>query len=328
MVKIPQGGARSKTAKAIFDAMVAKHAKDEPRPRGYMGCSSLGKECAREVWYSFRWAMKVSFSGRILRLFDRGHREEGPLLRLVDAIPGVTVTAAEKWGLAPELLRVNLGGHVRGNADARVLGLPDAPKTEHVLDVKTANEKAFKRAKACGDDLKKWNPAYYAQAQLYMRGLRLKRAVYIIVNKNDDDIHVMPVRYDAKEAARLEQRGHHLSTLAEPPVRQSDDPSFYKCKWCNYQSICHYGEVDKIERNCRTCLSVTPRPDGTWWCDRHQKRLDEEEQFQACEDHLVIPTMTPWVPVEYDEDAREVTYQQRDGVSVVDTGEGFHVRAG
>lgn len=45
-------------------------------PRSHLGASVLGVDCDRERWYTYRWATKRDFEGRMLRLFDRGHKEE------------------------------------------------------------------------------------------------------------------------------------------------------------------------------------------------------------------------------------------------------------
>lgn len=44
--------------------------------RRHLGGSLIGRKCKRELWYSFRWALPPRHSGRMLRLFNRGHREE------------------------------------------------------------------------------------------------------------------------------------------------------------------------------------------------------------------------------------------------------------
>jgi hypothetical protein len=44
--------------------------------RGHLGASLIGNPCARALYYGFRWAHQEKFSGRMLRLFDRGHEEE------------------------------------------------------------------------------------------------------------------------------------------------------------------------------------------------------------------------------------------------------------
>ena len=44
--------------------------------RRYLGGSVVGGKCTRAGWYGFHWAAEVRFPPRVLRLFDRGHREE------------------------------------------------------------------------------------------------------------------------------------------------------------------------------------------------------------------------------------------------------------
>lgn len=44
--------------------------------RRHLGGSLIGRDCRRELWYSFRWATPIQFKGRMLRLFNRGHKEE------------------------------------------------------------------------------------------------------------------------------------------------------------------------------------------------------------------------------------------------------------
>lgn len=44
--------------------------------RWHLGASLIGHECERYLWYIFRWCFSPNFSGRMQRLFNRGHREE------------------------------------------------------------------------------------------------------------------------------------------------------------------------------------------------------------------------------------------------------------
>lgn len=73
MAQIPKS-ATSQTVEAIYSWW--QNRQNEPR-RGYLGGSVIGRECERQLWYGFRWCDPAGqFEGRILRLFDRGHREE------------------------------------------------------------------------------------------------------------------------------------------------------------------------------------------------------------------------------------------------------------
>jgi len=59
-----------------IDRAVRQDAKGgEPR-RSHLGASAIGNRCARQAWYGFRWVYQEQHTGRILRLFNRGHEEE------------------------------------------------------------------------------------------------------------------------------------------------------------------------------------------------------------------------------------------------------------
>ena len=64
-------------------------ANEQPRP--YLGASQIrGRAVPRALWYSFRWATQRQFDGRMLRLFERGQREEAVFIAELRAI-GTTV---------------------------------------------------------------------------------------------------------------------------------------------------------------------------------------------------------------------------------------------
>lgn len=66
-----------------------KENQDDGR-RKHLGGSLIGRECMRELWYSFRWATETKHDGRILRLFQRGHSEEFSFVKYLRQI-GVEV---------------------------------------------------------------------------------------------------------------------------------------------------------------------------------------------------------------------------------------------
>ena len=66
-----------------------KQNQDDGRRR-HLGGSLIGRECLRELWYSFRWATETKHDGRILRLFQRGHTEEFSFVKYLRQI-GVDV---------------------------------------------------------------------------------------------------------------------------------------------------------------------------------------------------------------------------------------------
>lgn len=59
--------------------------------RTHLGASLIGRECSRFLWYTFRWVKSAKFDARMLRLFQRGHREEAHMIAMLEGI-GATVS--------------------------------------------------------------------------------------------------------------------------------------------------------------------------------------------------------------------------------------------
>ena len=139
--------------------------------------------------------------GRMLRLFERGHREEAWLIDDLRAI------GCDVWDVDPETgrqWRVELAPHFGGSCDGVVLGLPDAPKTPHVFEAKTSNRERFEELVHRGV---RWaKPEHFAQMQVYMLGLKLTRAAYFAVCKDDDRIYL-----GTRPLGRLEDLGPAIS---------------------------------------------------------------------------------------------------------------------
>jgi hypothetical protein len=64
----------------------ARVGEDGTKPRTHLGASVIGRECLREIWLNWRWATRVQFEGRMLRLFDRGHEEEPRFVRWFERV--------------------------------------------------------------------------------------------------------------------------------------------------------------------------------------------------------------------------------------------------
>lgn len=65
--------------------------------RNHLGASLIGDDCKRKLWYGFRWAFKKKFEGRLLRLFNRGHREEDRFIEWLEGA-GFKVWAENRTG--------------------------------------------------------------------------------------------------------------------------------------------------------------------------------------------------------------------------------------
>jgi hypothetical protein len=291
-----------------------KYEEGQQSNRLYLGASTLGHECDRFLWYQFRWAFKPEqHTGRLLRLFETGNLEEARVVKELQTI-GVLVTSQQQ-----EI--TGCDGHMRGHLDGIAAHVPEAPKSEHVLEIKTHNEKSFKAL--LKDGVKKSKPMHYVQMQLYMLHTGLERALYVAVNKNDDSLYSERVHYDAACALAAMKRAARIVRSETAPGKLSDDPAFYVCNWCSAKGICHEGEFG--QRNCRSCVQSTPIENGGWHCARWDKSLNPDEQRKGCEAHLYIPVLVPGEQIDAKQAyglVESITYRCRaTGAEWVDGGE-------
>lgn len=281
--------------------------------RQHLGCSVIGQECPRALWYIFRHVLTVQHPGRILRLFARGQREEQILSKLLRGIGCQVIEVDPTTGNQFRFSWV--GGHLGGSMDAGVLGVPEAPKTWHVAEYKTSGDKPFK--KLCKEGVKKAKPEHWSQMNLYMKGTGMKRALYLVVNKNDDTLYAERLEYDEAFALQMIKKAERIITAQRPPEKISEDPSFFKCKWCDFKTICHGIEIPEV--GCRTCLHSTPETDqgARWTCARHGNN-DIPFEFQSgpkhdCDKHLYIPDLLNNVADQVDAGEWFVEYVTKSG---------------
>jgi hypothetical protein len=263
------------------------HESKAEQPRAHMGVSLIGNECERYLWLNFRWAVKPKFPGRILRLFRRGHLEENQIILDLKNI-GINVTDQQK--------RVNFNYHVSGSIDGIIKGgVPEAPKSEHLLEMKTYNDKRFNKLNKEG--VEKSDPVYFIQCQVYMDGLGIKRALFYAVNKNTDEIYTERIRLNKEVSQKYITRAQRIAMSDRLPYPISTDPTWYKCKMCNMHSFCHETNLTK-EVNCRTCAHSTAKEDNTFYCELHSGVIPIEYQYEGCRSHVLHPDLVPWMSIE------------------------------
>ncbi|MFZ5674299.1 MAG: oxidoreductase [Pseudomonadota bacterium] len=253
----------------------------------------------------------------MLRLFRTGDLEEARLIADLERI-GVKCQAVDpetgrQWKISA------LGGHLKGHMDGKAVGIIEAPKTEHLLEFKTHNEKSFRAL--VKDGVEKSKPGHFAQMQLYMHFGHLERAFYLAVNKNTDELHGERVKYDAAKALILLARAENIIRASEPPPKLHEDPeskAAWQCRFCSARPQCH--ESTMARANCRTCLHASV-VDGGWHCAAQDRMLSIEEQRIGCSRHLFIPALVPGEQIDADEAKETVTYRMVDGSIWVDGGQ-------
>lgn len=268
---------------------------DDDGARTHMGASMLGRECAREIWYKFRWAvMGGRFEPRMLRLFNRGHLEEPRMIAMLMAI-GCEFWQHDDNG---DQFRIGwAGGHAGGSGDGVGRGIPDLrADVAFIAEFKTHGEKSFiklagrldewrahradRRSPFTGEGLRLAKMEHFVQMQLYMRKMGLAAGLYMAVCKNTDDLYAELIVLDPEFADQFLNRAEQLVQAAVPPKKINESAGFWKCKFCDEHAVCHRGAVPA--RSCRTCRLARPVDDGTWQCGRTGGVLDKAAQVAAC----------------------------------------------
>ncbi|QIG73303.1 putative exonuclease RecB type protein [Rhizobium phage RHph_N17] len=329
-----------------IDAAYKAKEAEEPPFRNHLGGSMIGKTCERELMYSFRWSVRPKFDGRMLRLFERGHKEEFRFvnfLRMIgmnvreysealwyhpesdsyvtypwdyegeisEALDEVTDDEfhrgrAKLQGVELKQWRISdVEGHFGGSLD----GIADAPfdipvdvgvsieallsstsnkfipmGEEFLLEFKTHNTKSF--CKLVEERVKVAKPVHWAQMQIYMHKKGLRFAVYVAVNKNDDDLWIEVVEYDPAEGPKLLARAERVIHAKTLPARVGKHPSWHECKFCDYSKQCHYSAP--LEKNCRNCKFAEPVPGGEWRCNQWNAIIPVAAILNGCDSYSVI----------------------------------------
>jgi hypothetical protein len=247
-------------------------------PRPYLGMSGLARSCAREVWFNWRWFNPQIFSPRMERLLDRGHQEEVNivyLLRLIGCkVNEIDPTTGEQY----EFVAAN--GHVKGHCD----GVASINGESFLLEIKTHNHNSFLQVKKA-NNLKTSKFPHFGQIQRYLPEIKLNKAIYCAINKNDDSLHFEVIKKDPQTISWLMEREVELVETKRIPKGISDSQTYWECKMCYHQGICFRN--DSILKSCRSCQNSKIEPEGCWSCQKGEKKgiLSLPEQLKGCQKH-------------------------------------------
>jgi hypothetical protein len=213
------------------------------------------------LWYKFRWCGHEEFSGRMLRLFNRGHKEEE---RFIEWLTGIQCEVIQVEEDGKQARMVAVAGHFGGSCDGRGLFKRYGINEPFLLEFKTGSQVAHKKLVEGGVTYAK--PLHWSQMCTYGVGFKLRYAVYISISKNDDDLHIEVLELDHKLGEEMLSRAQRIVSSPIPPPRLSENASYYECKYCPLMKVCHFGEAP--ERNCRSCKNASPADNGQWNCSQ------------------------------------------------------------
>lgn len=274
----------------------------------------IGKECERAIWFQFRWAYEPElFSAQKLRLFETGHHREPRAFAELKAA-GIRVSdrdpeTGDQWTFT------ELDGHFVVKLDGRGHGFVEAPKAEHIVGIKTMNDRYFRELVGVGVAVAQKSHMAQAQSEMHCSGIH--RFFYYAVNKNDDALYGERIHYDATMALALMAKAERVLHASRPLPRVSEDPADFRCRFCSAREVCQNGAF--ALRNCRTCAHSTPMLGGEalWRCERRGIDLSVSDQEAGCQDHLFIPDLVPGEQVDTD-GWSTVTYRLADGSAWID----------
>lgn len=295
------------TVKAIYAALESE-AREQYDQWG-INVGDADHECSRAIWYSLRWVTeKEKHDGRTLSIFETGNIWEARIVADLERA-GIEVTGQQ------DKIRL-LSGHIRGKRDGAAMNVLEAPKTEHLLEIKSSKQEDYRQLVKHG--VRKAKPLHFAQCQLGMHAFGLTRCLYVVVNKNTDERHAERIEYGAEYCIRLLARLQSVIDASQPPPRIGNGADDFRCLPCRHKATC-WGDVWP-RANCRTCLHSSPEHGGDahWSCSRWGKPLGIEEQKSGCPAHLFVPGLINGEQIDVDEESETVRYRLADGTEWVD----------
>lgn len=267
---------------SMADRVYAAILKDQKRQfrLSRLGASSIGDECLRSLFYSWRGYDEDAIDGRLARLFETGHREEE---RIIADLRRAGFSVWDKDDRGDQFTYTDESGHFVVKVDGIIKGVPGAEKTSHVLEIKTHNRNSF-------DDLVKKGvqaakPMHYYQMQAGMMFSKIDRALYVALCKDNENYHFERIRPDVAIQNKIYEKIEKLIAAEYTPAGISETASSYGCKFCNFKAVCIGDKAPKV--TCRSCQFSEPGRAGAWVCSLYNKTLSLTEQREACYSYSV-----------------------------------------
>lgn len=273
-----------KSIDRVYDA-VRENQDPHDWQRQHLGASVMGHRCERYLWLTYHWAAHPQHDGRQLNLFERGKRAEKWIIHDLRRAGFVVHSQQKKaTGLPPRL---------GGSIDGIIEGLVES-KESHLLEIKTHSVKSFDYLEKNG--VKRAKPEHWIQMQVYMRALKLNRAYYLAICKNDDRLYPERVRFDAEAADFAIARAARITELRHPPekldadnapcVLVSNEGKRYPCQFFD---LCHGKRMPA--KNCRTCMFGADADGKRMLCRLSEKMVTRNVQVTGCGKHQTLPSM-------------------------------------
>ncbi len=200
--------------------------KKDDEVRNYIGASSIGSECLRQIWYQYKGMKGEAIPAKTRRTWEIGKNLEGLIIRsLVNA--GIEVFTTDKTFFAKD------AEFFQGHVDAIVT----FKNNKAILEIKTAKDSSFNIFKNKG--LRVWNPQYYAQIQSYMGMSEINSAYILVLNKDNSELFDEFVKFDPDFYKRLLEKAKIIYKAKIEPPKINSSPLWYLCRMCKFNKECH-----------------------------------------------------------------------------------------
>jgi hypothetical protein len=194
--------------------------------RDYIGASSIGSDCLRQIWYQFKGIKAESVPTKMRRTWAIGKRLEGLVIEWIENT-GIKIDKTLKTYHAKDM------PYFQGHFD----GLLFIGKKQAILEIKTAKDASFKIFVKKG--VKDWNPQYYAQIQSYMGMSGIHSTYIILLNKDNSELSDELVTFDAEFYATLVNKAQMIYGASIEPPKINGSALWFACKMCKYNKVCH-----------------------------------------------------------------------------------------
>lgn len=304
-----------------------ERANKKAENRTYLGASSIGHECTRYLWLSFRKAFLNHIDAASEKRFADGHYSEDVVARrMIES--GIELQTVDP-DTGRQFAISDCGGWFRGHKDGIIENWAhdvDVNGEDYIWEHK-CSEKSSKALKLCEQDehtaLKKWNEIYYDQAQTYMHHSGIHKHLTTISppGSRDKGEVVIETLYDKKEYERIKQKAESIITSDRMPQGVCYNETDYRTRFCSAANVCFGNYVHRP--TCNNCAYVTFHTDGDRkaTCGKFNNQFQSPEQMMGsypC--HRYNPDLIRFAEVIAHSDG-EVTYRDEKGRDFVN-GEG------
>ena len=224
---------------ALEPALAAE--RDAAPRRDYLGASRIGEPCLRRLCFEYGGTpvdSGAAFDGRILRVFEAGHRFEDMTIRWL-RLAGFDLRTHKRNGEQFGFSAAN--GRFRGHIDGVIVGGPDVGiEYPALFEHKALKSSSWQDTVKQGVKLSK--PVYWAQVQVYMAYLAVERTLFVALDKDTQALRYELISFDPPAAQALSDKAVTVIRAVEAGEllpRISDDAGFFICTFCPYRIRCH-----------------------------------------------------------------------------------------